>query len=377
MQNNKDKNMIKTQSLPITDGLRQQKEDRTVSFFEFWPTWLMYTPVALQWLWLSIRYRSLTLPLIANPKLTVSGMVGVTKSELMSQAGAECTAVILPWNVHTLTAEPIEQQAKNWLQNLQAMDIKFPLVCKPDIGCRGSGVKLIHDLKQLIDVMAKYPLGTGLLGQKLASWEPEAGIFFVKRPGEEFGEVVSLTLKYSPYVIGDGASTLAELVENDTRACQLLGVYRQRHLTAWNNVIAKGETYRLVFSASHCRGAIFRDARHHITAELNQYIGKLMNDIPEFYYGRLDVKFAQLEDLKKGKNLQIIEINAASAESIHIWDKNASLRSAIKTLLWQYRTLFEIGHENRKLGYKVPSIKKILQHWQKERRLAKYYPETD
>jgi hypothetical protein len=81
--------------------------------------------------------------------------------------------------------------------------------------------------------------------------------------------------------------------------------------------------------------------------------------------------------LQAGKNLEIVEINGASAESIHIWDKDASLRDAIKTLLWQYKTLFQIGSMNRKRGYKPPEIKTILKLWQKERRLTKCYPNTD
>ena len=53
---------------------------RNTSLFEFWPMWLMYLPVALQWLWLSLFHRSFTLPLIANPAIPLSGMVGVPKS---------------------------------------------------------------------------------------------------------------------------------------------------------------------------------------------------------------------------------------------------------------------------------------------------------
>src|SRR3546814_9177882 len=47
---------------------RLDTRGKTVSFFEFWPSWLVYTPVALQWLGLSLRHRSLTVPLCANPE---------------------------------------------------------------------------------------------------------------------------------------------------------------------------------------------------------------------------------------------------------------------------------------------------------------------
>ena len=47
--------------------------------FEFWPSWVMYFPVAVQWIALSLHYRSITLPFLANPSLRLSGMVGVPK----------------------------------------------------------------------------------------------------------------------------------------------------------------------------------------------------------------------------------------------------------------------------------------------------------
>ncbi len=319
----------------------------------------------------------MTLPLIANPLITVSGMVGVSKSELMQQANDECDSAILDWSTHKINSNNLPIQLETWLRRIQKMSISFPFVCKPDIGCRGAGVKLVRDKEQLLDIMAHYPQGSTLMAQKLASWEPEVGIFFVRKPNQKFGKIESLTIKHNPRVVGNGVDTLEELVKNDNRASKLLSIYKQRHLQNWETIIPLQQHYSLVFSSSHCRGAIFTDARHLITEKLTLKINKIMQGLPEFYYGRLDVKFSDIASLQAGKNLEIVEINGASAESIHIWDKDASLRDAIKTLLWQYKTLFQIGSMNRKRGYKPPEIKTILKLWQKERRLTKCYPNTD
>ena len=238
-------------------------------------------------------------------------------------------------------------------------------------------MKLVHNRQQLEDYLRAYPKGTEIIIQKLASWEAEAGVFFVRRPGESSGRVVSLALKYSPYVVGDGVSTLAELIARDCRAGDLQHLYATRHDANLSDVIERDKAYRLVFSISHCRGAIFRDGGHLITAALTERIDQLISDIPEFYYGRLDIKFSSIDGLKQGKDIQIIEINSASSESLHIWDRNARLSTAIKTLLWQYRTLFELGALNRKRGYTSPKISEILRRWRDEKRLAKYYPLTD
>src|SRR3546814_17353817 len=49
--------------------------------------------------------------------------------------------------------------------------------------------------------------------QELVPWEGEAGIFYVRRPGQKRGEVFSMTLKYAPYVLGDGVRSLRQLID--------------------------------------------------------------------------------------------------------------------------------------------------------------------
>lgn len=353
------------------------QEGRTTSFFEFWPMWLMYLPVVVQWLGLSLRHRSLTLPLVANPKLPLSGMVGVPKSLILSHAGPICNQHILPWFTFSCSSEASEEQVPAVLEQMAEMGFEFPVVCKPDIGCRGSGVKLVRDQAALADYIASYPKNASIMVQKLSDYEPEVGIFFVREPGSEQGEIISLALKYSPYVVGDGEKTLGELIQADPRAGKLTHLYAARHQARWTEVIPAGEPYKLVFSASHCRGAIFRDANDLKTPELVASLNRILSDLPEFHYGRLDVKFADMESLAKGKTLQIIEINTASSESLHIWDRNTHFRDALGSLMKQYRILFKLGQLNRKRGFAPPGVGALLRHWSHERELTRAYPSTD
>lgn len=348
-----------------------------VSFFEFWPTWVMYLPVAVQWLALAAWHRSFTLPLLANPRLPLAGMVGGSKAELMAQAQAECEAAILDWVAHDITGHDARQQAETLLAKARTRGIELPLVCKPDMGCRGAGVKLIREPQQLVDALAAYPVGARVLLQKLASHTAEAGIFYVRHPGEATGRVVSLTLKQAPSVTGDGVRRLCELVAADPRAGQLLHLYERRNQARWQSIPAEGETVSLLFSASHCRGAVFRDGRQHITPALEAAIERLMRGLPDFHYGRLDAKYRSLAELERGEELEIVEINGASAEAIHIWDRDARLGDALKTLLWQYRTLFAIGARHRRNGLQPPPLRELLERWRLERRLTRAYPDTD
>ena len=189
--------------------------------------------------------------------------------------------------------------------------------------------------------------------------------------------IPSMTIKILPRITGDGVHTLGELIEKDPRAGQLRHLYQERHSDDWDRVLGDGEDKRLVFSASHSKGAIFIDARDQVTPALTQAIDDIMQGIPDFYYGRLDVKFSDTDALREGRNLEVVEINGASAESIHIWDKNTRLMDALKALMWQYRTLFQIGAYHRKQGKKPPRLRELLQGWQKERTLTAHYPLTD
>lgn len=350
---------------------------RATSFFEFWPMWLMYAPVAAQWLLLGARYRSLSLPLIANPAVPLSGMAGAAKTAVFDAAGAVARRWILPWMVHEVTAEPARRQGEAVGRALAARGLSFPLVGKPNIGCRGAGVRLLEDRPALTEYLSAFPPGAEIQFQRLSRWDAEAGVFYVRHPGSEAGEVTSLTLKYTPYVVGDGDSTLGELVAGDPRAGTLVHLYRDRHRDRWDQVVPAGEPRRLVFSASHCRGAVFRDGGRYVRAGLVRTLDRIFDDIPGFHYGRLDVKFRDIAGLGEGRGFEIIEINGASSESISIWDRDAGLGEAFGALLRQYRTLFKLGHANRRRGHRPPGLIELYRAWRREARLVRQYPRND
>jgi hypothetical protein len=170
---------------------------------------------------------------------------------------------------------------------------------------------------------------------------------------------------------------LAELVALDKRASRLISLYQLRLKGRWGKVIPVGESVSLVFTASHCRGAVFRDARELITPQLEAHIDDLMKQLPEFHYGRLDVKFPDEEALARGENLEVIEINGASAEQIHIWDSRTRFFDAIGSLLWQYRTLFRLGLYQRRKGLRPPGLVAFWKAWRREKRVTKLFPVTD
>jgi hypothetical protein len=98
----------------------------------------------------------------------------------------------------------------------------------------------------------------------------EAGVFYVRLPGEKSGFIFSLTLKYFPYVTGDGKTTLGKLIENDWRAGLIKDVYLKRHEKRLDDVIPKIQNFRLAFTGSHSRGTIFRNGNSFIYYRTNE-----------------------------------------------------------------------------------------------------------
>ena len=350
---------------------------KPLSWFEFLPTFFFYTPVVFLWIWLGFKYRNLALPLIANPGIPLSGMVGESKNEILSLAGNKASTWILPYVMWKKNTQSSSIQAQNIISRLQEKKLTFPLVVKPDIGCRGAGVRLIENSDELEKYLLLFPNHSNIMIQKKAPFSAEAGVFYVRYPGEPHGKIISMTFKYTPFVIGDGVHTLGELIDNDPRAGKVRHLYRTRHRNSLPVVLQSGEVYRLTFSGSHCCGAIFRNANEYITEDLVSAFDDIINDLPGYHFGRIDLKFKNLDSLMRGEDFHLIEINGASSEAAHIWDRTTTLKEALSTLLNQYQILFEIGSMQRNSGIPVPKFTTLWQAWRKESALVKRYPSTD
>ena len=110
------------------------------SALERMPKLLMCTPLTLQWLWLwlALRYQSLTLPTITNPAITAGGLVGEGKLEYFDGMGPlalSATAVCCSISTHK------QYSVADLRQLMRKANLSFPLIAKPDLGLCGYGVR--------------------------------------------------------------------------------------------------------------------------------------------------------------------------------------------------------------------------------------------
>ncbi len=350
--------------------------DRPVSFFEFWPGWLFYTPVVAHWIALGLRYRGMLLPTAANPWIPAGGLCGESKTGILDQVTGEARRLLVPYTTFVTGAGaagdlPLAERT------LAEAGIDFPLVAKPDIGCNGTGVRLLHDRGGLARYLEEYPRRQRVVLQTFAPEKGEAGLFYVRPPGATRGRVTSITIKHVPTVTGDGRSTLRALILADPRAGRVPHLYLPRLQGLLHTVPAAGERVPLVFVGNHCKGSVFEDATGERTDALANLVEEVARALPEFHFGRIDVRFTSRAALHRGEGLRIIEINGAGSEATHIWDPRTSLMEAWRTQFQHYGAAFRIGAANRARGYRPSSIPDTLRLWRLQRRLMASYPLND
>lgn len=352
-------------------------DEPALSFFEFWPAWLFYAPV---WLWIAllmIRYRSIRLPMLANPDFPAGGLVGEEKSSLFERLGSSEQERLPEWILVTSDRSEASAQLALVESRMRDAGFSYPVVAKPDIGCRGAGVRPIRDRADLTRYLANYPVGEKFIVQRMVDVDGEAGVFYVREPGARQGRIISLTLKYFPQVVGDGQSTLRELILADRRAGRVPHLYLKRFEGELENVLPAGVAQRLVFSGSHSKGAIFRNGNPWITEEMRQRFDEIADQISEFHFGRFDVRFADFEAFRRGQEFAIIEYNGAGAEATHIWDSRMTLADAWRALFMQFSILFRFGAANYRRGYRPESFRRFFERWRREKSLVARYPLTE
>ena len=150
--------------------------------------------------------------------------------------------------------------------------------------------------------------------------------------------------------------------------------FLDRHKTKLENIIENGQRFQLVFAGNHKQGCIFRDGAHLLNDTISEKIDAIAHEIPDFYFGRFDIRYKDLASFQKGESFKIIEINGAGAEATHIWDPEGTLSGAYGTLFEQFHVLFEIGAQNRKAGHRPLSVISFLNDVLQYHRVARHYP---
>lgn len=358
------------------------RADRKVAAAERIPQSLFYVPLALNWIWLGIRHGSLTLPTAANPKIFTGGMWGESKSSYFDDVATEQSRWIAAFIVfHREAGRGLAADVTEAKNALAQAGLDYPLVAKPDIGWHGHGVRRIDDAAALKDYIAQYPEGTPLILQRYVQQPAEAAVLYARLPNEPRGRILSLTFRYFPHVVGDGCSTVRQLIAADARAqwksaLHLGGDRTHRGIEA--NELARiperGEVVRIALIGNQRAGALYRDGRRQITRALDERFDAIARSMTEFHYGRFDIRFESVEMLMQAENFSIVEINGIGGEAIDCWDPRLSIREVYRRLAEQQRLLFLIGERNRARGFLPTAVREFVGSLMRQGQLIRRYP---
>tara|TARA_R110002124_G_scaffold188441_4_gene355636 strand:+ start:5491 stop:6525 length:1035 start_codon:yes stop_codon:yes gene_type:complete len=332
-----------------------------LTHWEYWPTWLVYSPVLFYFFLLSLRARSPFFFTLANPDMEMGGLYNCSKYRQLKKLPEN----LIPKTVFLQSGASLDTA----LKALETQNIDFPIIAKPDRGERGTAVKLIRDGSQLGLYLQESK--SDVLLQEFIQSSFEAGVFYYRLPSENSGKIPSIVLKDFLTVIGDGKSNLKDLVNEILRGRLVSkGLFKDGRLNP-EEVLAFGEEKLLEPIGNHNRGTKFLDGSHLANPELIRFFDKTSHQLGTFFYGRVDLKAPSMEDFIQGKGIKILEINGVNAEPAHIYDPNAKLFDGIKTLLKHWGIIYQISRENKHLASSTGSIKEALDHYNRWRKIKK------
>lgn len=247
-------------------------------------------------------------------------------------------------------------------QLMREHGMQFPLILKPDIGERGFMVRRVD----CVDDIERYveEIKVNFIIQDFVNLPLEFGVFYHRHPSQSEGEVVSIVGKEMLFVLGDGLSTLEELIHGNDRAQLQWEKLKIKFAADLKDIPPKGKRIELVSIGNHALGTKFLNCNQLITPELSRSFDGISRQIPGFYFGRFDLRCSSLEDLQKGK-VMVMELNGCGAEPAHIYDPSFKILDAVAVLFRHWKTIFKISRENHRRGVPYVSIQEGLAYYKK------------
>lgn len=324
-----------------------------LTHWEYWPMQVVYFPIYFLWGYYALRAKTIFFFNASNPSIKNGGFIMESKKAIYD---------LIPQKYYPKT-ELVLQGASldSVIEAIKKAQINLPLIAKPDIGLRGSAVKKINTIEELESYHQK--ANFDYLLQNLIPYPNEIGVFYVRYPDEKEGRVTGIVSKEFLIVTGDGLSTIEQLIKRNPRHEMQLKVLQKEYGNQLQEVLPKNEQRNLVPYGNHIRGAKFIDDSHKITLQLNKVMNEMCTQIPGFYFGRLDIMYNTFEELERGENFAIVELNGAASEPTHIYDPKHSIFFAWKELARHITYMYEISDVNNKNGVPYLSHKVGMQEY--------------
>ena len=341
-----------------------------------WETWhylAKYIPIMPVWLWHCFKARSFWFFTPSNPTITFGGFEGESKHEMYEQLPPGS----YPKSIFIKPSSSFEEVQALVKKN----NFNYPVAVKPDVGMMGFMFRRIHNEEEFRLYHKKMPVDYFI--QELVTYPLEVSVFYYRFPNQQKGTITGFLKKEFLEVVGDGKSTLKELIQNYGRVRFRLEEMNSKHADKLNDIIPEREIYVLSYALNLSRGGRLVSLEHEKDEDLLKVFDKLSHYTKHFYYGRYDIKCTSIDDLKKGINFSILEYNGCGAEPHHIYGNRNSLLQAYKIVLHHWRMLYRISRYNHQAGMRywqyregLQFLKQAKRHFNMLKRLDREFPIT-
>lgn len=323
---------------------------------EFIPWWVLYPPVVLYGIYLSIKYRSLTLPTIANPGIFTGGALGESKFELSRDLYR--LSPDLAAKTGLVEGASLQERLDSLQANLQTLQLEYPIVLKPDVGQGGVAVQIAASDEQAIEYLGRHAAKT--LVQEYVRGPFEAGVYYCRFPNQKHGSILDITDKQFPFITGDGVSSIKDLILLNPRARMFASEYLAQLGPRSQTVLECKENATICSRGNWVQGCIFRNGERLLSPALEEAIDGISRDMKGFFIGRFDLRYEHEEDLLLGRAFKIVELNGITAIPTSLKDPNTNVWRAWGLLCHVLRCLYEIGDKNREAGHQPMSVGNLV-----------------
>lgn len=319
--------------------------------YEYWPFYIFFAPMVIYYLYMAIRSRSLTFFTAVNPSIALGGLFGESKSAILANVPAEFRPQTLLMQAGTPTDYVLNQ--------MTLQGVTFPVVCKPDVGERGEGVRVIANQTDLSQWLLLHP-DEPFLVQEWVAGPLEFGVFYYRLPDGTASGVTSVVQKEFLTVTGNGYSTIRDLLAQNERARMTWSELEPIVAQIDSQIPANGEQVLIQPIGNHCRGTKFVNANHLRSAQLDRVFDQIAHPMQGFDYGRFDIRVPSVNDLLAGRNIRVLEVNGVTSEPGHVYDPDYSLRQAYVDIAYHVKLLYKISQQRRKSGASFASARTVL-----------------
>jgi hypothetical protein len=316
--------------------------------YEYWPTWAYYSLLIPYFLYLILKYRSFTFFSNVNDFYPDGGLVSYSKFDVYQ---------MIPQKYLPKTGLALKKQ----LDTNRFQNFDFPVFAKPDRGERGRGVRLLNNFDELKQALNAIKEDTII--QEAINFQNEAGIFFIRKPQNDKGIISSFTTKEFLNVKGDGEKNVRQLMALNPRYQFQIDRLEQATL---KYVPKLDEIFEVEKVGNHSRGTRFINSNHLINRQFENAFSEVATQIKGFHYGRFDVKYNTLEELYRGENFKIIELNGVNSEPTHIYDQSTGLFQSLIDLAWHWKMIGEISKVRYQAGYPRMGVIAFFKHLSKK-----------